>query len=148
MSSAGIQKLFCGIYSAFKCSFDEFVGEKVFSPSCSSAILAPLSAIKILVWSTVCWREMGLGGTLLHSFLQGPRLIKCLPSSVWNSIKCILVVDIQVAMVGERESRKSCHRFCGQGLYDVMYTSISDVVCTSISVHIPLVGTQLNDPID
>ena len=30
MASAGIQKLFCGIYSAFKCSFDEFVGEKVF----------------------------------------------------------------------------------------------------------------------
>ena len=41
MSSAGIQKLFCGIYWAFKCSFDEFVGEKVFSPSYSSAILAP-----------------------------------------------------------------------------------------------------------
>ena len=41
MSSAGIQKLFCGIYLAFKCSFDEFVGEKVFSPSYSSAILAP-----------------------------------------------------------------------------------------------------------
>ena len=38
MSSAGIQKLFCGIYSAFKCSFDEFVGEKVFSPSYSSTI--------------------------------------------------------------------------------------------------------------
>ena len=43
MSSAGIQKLFCGIYLAFKCSFDEFVGEKVFSPSYSSAILAPPS---------------------------------------------------------------------------------------------------------
>ena len=41
MSSAGIQKLFCGIYLTFKCSFDEFVGEKVFSPSYSSAILAP-----------------------------------------------------------------------------------------------------------
>ena len=41
MSSAGIHKLFCGIYSAFKCSFDEFVGEKVFSPSYSSTILAP-----------------------------------------------------------------------------------------------------------
>ena len=39
MSSAGIQKLFCGIYSTFKCSFAEFVGEKVFSPSYSSAIL-------------------------------------------------------------------------------------------------------------
>ena len=25
MSSASLQKLFCGIYSAFKCSFDEFV---------------------------------------------------------------------------------------------------------------------------
>ena len=41
MSSAGIQKLFCGIYPAFKCSFDEFVGEKVVSPSYSSTILAP-----------------------------------------------------------------------------------------------------------
>ena len=29
------------VYSTFKCSFDEFVGEKVFSPSYSSAILAP-----------------------------------------------------------------------------------------------------------
>ena len=41
MSSASIQKLFCGIYSAFKCSFDEFVGEKVVSLSYSSAILGP-----------------------------------------------------------------------------------------------------------
>ena len=39
MPSAGIQKVFGGIYSAFKCSFDEFVGEKVVSPSYSSAIL-------------------------------------------------------------------------------------------------------------
>ena len=28
MSSASIQKSFCGIYSAFKSSFDEFVGEE------------------------------------------------------------------------------------------------------------------------
>ena len=41
MSSASIQKLFCGICSAFKCSFDEFVGEKVVSPSYSSTILGP-----------------------------------------------------------------------------------------------------------
>ena len=39
MSAASIQKLFYGIYSGFKCSFDEFVGEKVVSPSYSSAIL-------------------------------------------------------------------------------------------------------------
>ena len=43
MSSASFQKLFCGIYSAFKCSFDEFVGEKVVSPSYSSTILGPPS---------------------------------------------------------------------------------------------------------
>ena len=41
MSSAGIHKLFCGIYSAFKCSFDEFVGGKVVSLSYSSTILGP-----------------------------------------------------------------------------------------------------------
>ena len=45
MSSASIQKLFCGIYSAFECSFDEFLGEKVVSPSYSSAILGPPSGI-------------------------------------------------------------------------------------------------------
>ena len=39
MSSASIQMLLCGIYSELKCSFDEFVGEKVVSPSYSSAIL-------------------------------------------------------------------------------------------------------------
>ena len=42
VSSASIQKLFCGICSAFKCSFDEFVGEKVVSLSYSSAILGLL----------------------------------------------------------------------------------------------------------
>ena len=41
MSSSSIQKLFCGIYSEFKCSFDEFVGKKVVSPSYSFAILGP-----------------------------------------------------------------------------------------------------------
>ena len=48
MSSAGIQKLFCEIYSALKCFFDEFVGEKVVSPSYSSAILGPPPGIPIL----------------------------------------------------------------------------------------------------
>ena len=39
ISSSSIQKLFCGIYSAFRCSFDEFVGAKVLSLSYSSAVL-------------------------------------------------------------------------------------------------------------
>ena len=41
MSSASIQKLFCGICLVFECSFDEFVEEKVVSLFYSSAILGP-----------------------------------------------------------------------------------------------------------
>ena len=40
MSSASIQKLFCEVYSALKCSFEEFVREKVVFPSYSSAIFS------------------------------------------------------------------------------------------------------------
>ena len=39
MSSASVHKLFCEVYSASKCSSDEFVKEKVVSPSYSSTIL-------------------------------------------------------------------------------------------------------------
>ena len=49
MSSDGIQK-FCGIYSAFKYSFDEFVGVKVVSPSYSSTILGPPPRSDHLNW--------------------------------------------------------------------------------------------------
>ena len=52
MSSASIQKLFCGIYSVFKCSFDEFVGKQVVSPSYSSAILGPL--LNSNIWDMNC----------------------------------------------------------------------------------------------
>ena len=38
MSSASLQKLFCEVCSALKCSFEEFVREKVVFPSYSSAI--------------------------------------------------------------------------------------------------------------
>ena len=41
MFPASIQKLFCGICSVFKCSFDEFVGEKVVFPSYFSNISGP-----------------------------------------------------------------------------------------------------------
>ena len=51
MSSGGIQKLFCGMYSAFKYSFHEFVGEKVASPSyCSTILGLPLSVVFIFVY--------------------------------------------------------------------------------------------------
>ena len=41
MSAASDQKLFCKLCSPCCCSFDEFVEEKVISPSYSSAILTP-----------------------------------------------------------------------------------------------------------
>ena len=47
MSSGSIQKLFFGIYSALKFSFDEFLREKVVSPSYSSAILGPPSILAL-----------------------------------------------------------------------------------------------------
>ena len=50
MSSASIQKLFCEVYSALKCSFDEFVREKVVSPSYSSAIFSFLLEF-LLPWT-------------------------------------------------------------------------------------------------
>ena len=67
MSSAGIQKLFCGIYSVFKCSFDEFVREKVVSPSYSSTVLAtlPHSAISGLKFVTLLSAVFVLFGDLL-----------------------------------------------------------------------------------
>ena len=41
MSAASDQKLFCKLCSPFCCSFNEFVEEKVITPSYSSAILTP-----------------------------------------------------------------------------------------------------------
>ena len=46
MSSASIQKLFCGVSSALKCSFEEFVREKVVFLSYSSTILGPPPHLK------------------------------------------------------------------------------------------------------
>ena len=43
--SVRVQKLFCESCSAFKWTFDEFVGEKVVSPSYSFTILGPLLCV-------------------------------------------------------------------------------------------------------
>ena len=56
MTSASDQKLFCEACSAFNYSFDEFVGEKVVSPSYSFAILAPPTYPSILAWE-IPWTE-------------------------------------------------------------------------------------------
>ena len=58
MSSARIQKLFCGVCSALKCSFEEFLREKVVFPSYSSAILGPPPRQE----SLLCFLWKGVGG--------------------------------------------------------------------------------------
>ena len=58
MSAASDQKLFCKLCSPFCCSFDDFVEEKVISPSYSSAILTPPVGSFLgegaNVWSDTC----------------------------------------------------------------------------------------------
>ena len=70
MSSAGIQKLFCDIYSALKCSFDEFLEEKVVSLSYSSNIFVSNSLQPNVLYSL--WnsprQNTGVGSL---SLLQG-----------------------------------------------------------------------------
>ena len=83
MSSAGIQKLFCGIYSVFKCSFDEFVGEKVVSRSYSSTILTPPSALTLFADDIIVYLETPKISTLYsHLFLFGTRAVAVL---CWSS---------------------------------------------------------------
>ena len=59
MSSASLQKLFCGVCSALKCSFEEFVREKVIFPSYSSAIFPSLLNCGI---GEDSWEFLGLQG--------------------------------------------------------------------------------------
>ena len=70
MSSASIQKLFCGICSAFKCSFDELVEEKVVSLSYSSTILGPSHL------SLRAEGSLGLLRTICPSFLAWHLAVK------------------------------------------------------------------------
>ena len=57
MSSASLQKLFSGVCSALKCSFEEFVREKVVFPSYSSTTFKSPSALIL----TAPVKEEGLG---------------------------------------------------------------------------------------
>ena len=56
MSAASDQKLFCKLCSPFCCSFNEFVEEKVISPSYSSTILIPPSRID--AFELRCWGRL------------------------------------------------------------------------------------------
>ena len=62
MSSASIQKLFCKVYSVLKCSFDEFVREKVVSQSYFSAILGPPSNTSFVRPNFITSEDISLEG--------------------------------------------------------------------------------------
>ena len=57
VSSASIQKLFCGSFSTFKWSFDELLGEKMASPSYSSAILVPSPCYHVFTSEFDIWMK-------------------------------------------------------------------------------------------
>ena len=62
VSSASIQKLFCGVCSALKCSFEESVREKVVFPSYSSAIFDhPISALLTIPKPLTVWMTINCG---------------------------------------------------------------------------------------
>ena len=103
MSSASDQKLFCEICSAFNCSFNEFVGEKVVSPSYSSAILAP-PTFKFLifpeynftvfrpscvcVWVLSCFLCARLFVTLWTVACQASLSMGFSRQEYWNGLSC------------------------------------------------------------
>ena len=82
VSSASVQKLFCGICSAFRWSFDEFVAEKVVSPCYSSTILGPPPSIVLnkvflvcFIWlSTICFGNRSHSGGTVPQNLK-PRIM-------------------------------------------------------------------------
>ena len=70
MSAASDQKLFCKLCSPFCCSFDEFVEEKVISPSYSSAISTPPPVFLIYIYILVFSKSAHLGKKMLSYLLK------------------------------------------------------------------------------
>ena len=78
ISSASIRKLFCGIYSVFKCSFDEFVREKVVSPSYSSANFSSTTVLNHRFFGT--WLSLWSNS---HQYMTTDKTIAL---SIWNFV--------------------------------------------------------------
>ena len=88
MSAASDQKLFCELCSAFNCSFDEFVGEKVVSPSYSSAILAPPSLLFNMLSRLIFFT--------LKKWGRGLKLDSCLYNRKYDT--CLLLLNTLALM--------------------------------------------------
>ena len=113
MSSAGIQKLFCGIYSTFKCSFDEFVGRKCFPrptpppswrlPPALSFLIVQISCPYVTTGKTIALIRRTFVGKVMSLFFNMPSrlVIDFLPRS-----KRLLISWLQSPSVVILEPRK------------------------------------------
>ena len=94
MCSASIQKLFCGICSAFKCSFDEFVGEKVVSLSYSSVILGLPPPSYLLIQGLLLFSSRVLVTHKNYIWMESLESI-CLPQNAsWDHYYCVCIAFI------------------------------------------------------
>ena len=88
MTSASDQKLFCEGCSVLNCSFHEFVGEKVVSPSCSSAFLAPPSHL-LISW-----------GHSTSEVILEPKKMKSVTISTFSPSLCHEVMGLDAMILG------------------------------------------------
>ena len=109
MSSASIQKLFCGICSAFKCSFDELVEEKVVSLSYSSTILGPSHL------SLRAAGSLGLLRTICPSFLAWHLSVKLFFSFLFLDFPGGSDGKASAYNAGDPGSIPGLGRSCGEG---------------------------------
>ena len=91
MSSASLQKLFCEVCSALKCSFEEFVREKVVIPSYSSAIFTVPSLIPGFNSGCLAFR-----GSLLHGRSPMKQQGFC---SVFQAQMTVIETEVQTGLV-------------------------------------------------
>ena len=81
MSSASLQKLFCEVCSALKCSFEEFVREKVVFPSYSSAIFPSPPRMNIILNDVHCIAQCTLSKKPQEKLLLSLCMLNKYPSS-------------------------------------------------------------------
>ena len=102
MSAARDQKLFCKLCSPFCCSFNEFVEEKVITPSYSSAILSLL----FNMLSRLVIAFLPRIKHLLISWLQSPSAVILEPKKIKYLTVSIVFPSICHGMMGLDASKE------------------------------------------
>ena len=134
MSSASNQKLFCEICSTFNCSFDEFVGEKVDSPSYSTAILAPPQKTDFLWSCGHCWVVQICWHIECNTFTASSFRI-------WNTSTWILSLPLTLFIVMLPKAHLTSDSRClalGKWSHHHDYLGREDLFCIFLNIY-PLV---------